>query len=566
MPRKIYLFTLISIVLNGFTAFSQIASDTLHASISGLIAPLDIPLVLSGNFGEFRGSHFHTGLDFKTQGREGFPVFAVADGVVARVKVSPWGYGHALYLKHEDGSTSVYAHLSRYSYSIEAWLVNRQYSSRSFGIDARPVSDIRFTQGDTIGWSGNSGSSGGPHLHFEMRDKNQKPVNPLQWDFEIYDARSPELGKLWIIPVDSKGQENRNDVVTVSKGDTVKIPSGSVNLCVEAKDRLDGANNVCGIYKIEVEVDGDLFSSYSLDTLDFSVNKDMNAHSYYPKWKSSRTQIHRFAPLIGNRLPIYKKTPSSSLIISEGETKLIKVNCWDAHGNLTSCSYFLYGDTDSNVSDIATDLHSVKVHSEKTATALPSSITEITIEDVQVIWPKKSFYSRETAFLSVGVNRYVTIGPADAPLAKSFRLTLDCPDEACEFWVAERLSEQGKRVGVEVCETIGAKLEISTSKMGIYHLIQDTIPPRVLPKHSASPLVANGDMVFHVEDELSGVAKVEGFIDGKWALFRWDPKRKTATYRASDLQHIPGEAQTVRFISQDGVGLISEWSGKVTFP
>ena len=87
-------------------------------SISGLIAPLDIPLVLSGNFGEFRGSHFHTGLDFKTQGREGCPVFAVADGVVARVKVSPWGYGHALYLKHEDGSTSVYAHLKKFNDKI----------------------------------------------------------------------------------------------------------------------------------------------------------------------------------------------------------------------------------------------------------------------------------------------------------------------------------------------------------------------------------------------------------------------------------------------------------------
>ena len=124
MPRKIYLFTLISFVLNGFAAFSQITSDTLHASISGLIAPLDIPLVLSGNFGEFRGNHFHTGLDFKTQGREGFPVFAVADGVVARVKVSPWGYGRALYLKHEDGSTSVYAHLKIFNKEINDYYSN----------------------------------------------------------------------------------------------------------------------------------------------------------------------------------------------------------------------------------------------------------------------------------------------------------------------------------------------------------------------------------------------------------------------------------------------------------
>ena len=102
MPLKTYLFVFISFVFNGFTSFSQDTSDTLHSSATGLIAPLDIPLVLSGNFGEFRGNHFHTGLDFKTQGREGFPVLAVANGVVTRVKVSPWGYGKALYLKHEN--------------------------------------------------------------------------------------------------------------------------------------------------------------------------------------------------------------------------------------------------------------------------------------------------------------------------------------------------------------------------------------------------------------------------------------------------------------------------------
>ena len=565
MPLKIYLFVFISFVFNGFTSFSQDTSDTLHSSVTGLIAPLDIPLVLSGNFGEFRGNHFHTGLDFKTQGREGFPVLAVADGFVTRVKVSPWGYGKALYLKHENGSTSVYAHLSRYSDPIEKWLVKRQYSSRSFGIDACPVSSISFTQGDTLGWSGNSGSSGGPHLHFEMRDKNQKPINPLQWDLEIYDSRSPEVGRMWVIPVDSQGLENRDAVVKVNMGDTAKISPGFVNLCVEAKDRLDGASNVCGIYKLEVEIDGGLFSSYSIDTLDFSVNKDMNAHAYYPEWKSSRTQIHRFAPLLGNRLPIYNKKPSENIYISDGETKSIKVSCWDAHGNVTSCAYSLYGQINSTDSKTHTG-DSIENNSEKSVPAIPFRSTEIIVGGVKVVWPKQSFYSRELASLSVIGDKDVVIGPADAPIAKPFKLTLDCPEGVCDYWVVERLNEKGKRVGVEVCECVGTKLELSSSKMGIYHLLQDTIPPRVLPKHSASPIMENGDLVFHVEDALSGVSKVEGFIDDKWVLFYWDPKLKTATYHASDLHHISGGTQTVRFVAQDGVGLISEWSGNVTFP
>ena len=565
MPLKLYLFVFISFVFNGFTSFSQDTSDTLHSSVTGLIAPLDIPLVLSGNFGEFRGNHFHTGLDFKTQGREGFPVLAVADGVVSRIKVSPWGYGKAFYLKHKNGSTSVYAHLSRYSPSIEAWLVKRQYASRSFGIDACPASPIYFSQGDTLGWSGNSGSSGGPHLHFEMRDKNQKPINPLQWDLAIDDSRSPEVGSMWVIPVDSQGLENRRAVLKVNRGDTVGISPGYVNLCVEAKDRLDGAANVCGIYKLEVQIDGELFSSYAIDTLDFSVNKDMNAHAYYPEWKSSKTQIHRFAPLLGNRLPIYTKQPSENIYISEGETKSVQVSCWDAHGNVSSCSYSLHGVVHLRVPETTLD-RSSENKLDKSMPAIPFRSTEISLDGVNVVWPKHSFYSREMASLYVLGDKDVVVGPADAPLAKPFKLTLDCPDGKCDYWVAERLNKKGERVGVEVCDCVGTKLEFSSSKMGAYHLLQDTVPPRVLPKHSASPIMENGDLVFHVSDALSGVSKIEGFIDDKWVLFHWDPKRKTATYQASDLQHLSGVKQTVRFVSQDAVGLISEWSGKVTFP
>ena len=533
--------------------------------MTGLIAPLGIPLVLSGNFGEFRGNHFHTGLDFKTQGREGFPVLAVANGVVTRVKVRPGGYGNALYLKHQDGATSVYAHLSLYSPEIESWLLRRQYASRSFGVDACPVTPVYFTQGDTIGWSGNSGSSGGPHLHFEMRDKHQKPVNPLQWDLAIFDSRAPEVGRLWVVPVDSRGLENRDAVVKVNKGDTVTHSAGFVHLCVEAKDRLDGASNVCGIYKLEVEIDGAVFSSYSIDTLDFSVNKDMNAHAYYPAWKSSKSQVHRFAPLPGNRLDIYQKRPAENLMISAGETTSIQVKCWDAHGNVTSCSYSIYGQINSKES-VTTAIHSADHNPKKTVAALPNRLTELSVDGMSVVWPKYSFYSKETASLSVMGVKEMAVGPADAPLAKPFTLTLDCPAGECDYWVAERRNEKGKRAGVEVCECESTKLTFSSSKMGIYHLIQDTVPPRVLPKHSASPIMENGDLIFHVEDALSGVSQVSGFIDDQWVLFHWDPKRKTAMYHASDLHHISGGTQTVRFVAQDEVGLISEWSGNVTFP
>jgi hypothetical protein len=567
MPRNSYIFSLISLIfcINFSSAQTTYSSpDTLFASLSGLIAPLDIPLVLSGNFGEFRGSHFHTGLDFKTQGREGFPVLAVADGVVSRVKVSPWGYGQALYLLHEDGTTTVYAHLSRYASSIQGWLLGRQYSTRSFGIDARPASDISFEVGDTIGWTGNSGSSGGPHLHFEVRDKNQHPINPLQWDFNIADSRAPIVGKLWVIPVNSQGRELRNEASVSESGDTTEVKSGALNLCVEAKDLLDAASNVCGIYKIEVAIDGVDFSSYSIDTLDFAVNKDMNAHAFYPEWRSSRSQIHRFLPLPGDRLPIYDFASKSNLEIRNGELKKVVVKCWDAHGNLTKNTYTLKG-SDSLISDYKSN--------EISSVSLPATYSAaVVLKDggVSVVWPKHSFYSRETASLRVVDDLTFEIGPIDAPLAKPFTLSLICagisPSNVCEKWVVERLSNSGSRLGVEICKSSSNSLKFSSRKMGRYHLLQDTIPPRLLPKFSSSPLIKNGNLVFHIEDELSGVSKIEGSIDGEWVLFRWNPKKKTATYFATDLSHLSGIKSKVTFKAWDGVLNESVWTGHVVFP
>ena len=250
--------------------------------------------------------------------------------------------------------------------------------------------------------------------------------------------------------------------------------------------------------------------------------------------------------------------------IRPGELKQVVVKCWDAHGNLTKKTYTLKGSESLLSDNKSNEISSVSVPATYSAA--------VVLKDggVSVVWPKHSFYSRETASLRVVDDLTFEIGPIDAPLAKPFTLSLICagisPSNVCEKWVVERLSNSGSRLGVEICKSSSNSLKFSSRKMGRYHLLQDTIPPRLLPKFSSSPLIKNGNLVFHIEDELSGVSKIEGFIDDKWVLFHWDPKSKTATYRASDLQHIPGDTQTVRFISQDGVGLISEWSGKVTFP
>jgi hypothetical protein len=554
MVKKPANLSLLITFVFAFTFLGSLVSQTLPH----FIAPLDIPLILSGNFGEFRGSHFHTGIDIKTQGKEGFPVLAAADGDVVRIKVSPWGYGNALYIEHEGGSRTVYAHLSKFHPDIDAWLLGKLYSGRTLGYDARPSREFHFAAGDTIGWSGNSGSSGGPHLHFEIRDAQSHPVNPLLWDFDITDTKPPQVGDLIVVPVDNQGLELRHESLTVTASDTTTLPPGIYHLGVEALDKLDDAKNKCGIYKLEVEVNGSPHYSCTIDTLDFAVNKDMNAHAYYPAWDARRKSIHRFDILPGNRLSIYDKVPDSPISISHDSTLTITVNCYDAYSNLTTMIYHLKGD--SRLFNDAVDGPKIS------APASPFAKTVLRDGGLEVVWAKGSFYSREQASIALHESDEFSVGPFDAPLAKSFHVSITAPTSHDDLWVARSVDEKGRISGCITCDYKSGKVVFSTRSMGRFKLTRDTVPPRVLPKHSATPLTSSGDLVFHIEDALSGVDKVKCSIDGVWVLLRWDPKNKTAVYLSSDSRHKSGVKQVVEIVVEDGVGLKSSWKGSVVFP
>ena len=169
------------------------------------INPLDFRLLLSGTFGELRGNHFHAGIDFKTKGVEGQNIYAIADGYISRIKVSSYGYGKALYINHPDGKTSVYAHLQKFSEKIDTIVKKEHYKREQFEINIFPkANSIQVKQGEIIALSGNSGSSQGAHLHFEIRDtKTEHPLDPLDYGFKVIDNISPILKEIKIFDIDN---------------------------------------------------------------------------------------------------------------------------------------------------------------------------------------------------------------------------------------------------------------------------------------------------------------------------------------------------------------------------
>ena len=262
--------------------------------------PLEIPLLLSGNFGEFRGSHFHAGLDIKTKGRQGFKVKSILAGSIRRIKVSTSGYGKTLYVEHADGTTSVYAHLQKFAPKIEKIVKQLQYQKERFLIQSYHKSnELVVRQGEVIGYSGNTGGSLGPHLHFELRDsKTQMPLNPLTLNFDIKDTQRPVVRNLYYYNLEDSIQKKKTEIPIVRKNDSLYTTDilhwfGKKGIGIRMYDRQDLSYNKNGIYQIKILLNGKETIKYNFDSISFDDGKLISTLIDYSTYKTEGFRIQK---------------------------------------------------------------------------------------------------------------------------------------------------------------------------------------------------------------------------------------------------------------------------------
>jgi hypothetical protein len=547
------------------------------------VNPLHLDPLLSGNFGELRGNHFHTGVDLKTAGVEGLAVLAATDGWVSRVKMSPWGYGNALYLEGPDGITTVYAHLQRFSPEVQQWATRRTYENRTLGLDATPPRSEAFTfsAGDTLGWSGNSGGSGGPHLHFEVRDTpSQHPLNPLDGWLSKVDSRPPSIPAFWLEAPDGLRK------VALPVSDTVKVPL-RVRFSVEAYDLLDGAGNVCGVRNVDATLRnaaGEEVATFGfeLDELDFSVNKDMNAHTLFPVWHAERDQVHRLHKLEGNRLGIYRDGTSRGWVeLSEGEVCTLSIDARDAAGNASRQNAVLLAS--SRAGEVGIWLPKGATSGESKFEVVPGKSGQTEAQGATLSWQAGTVFEAATMSWDwIHEGWQARLDPSDVPLRKDISVRWPVPKAEGQSWAGTWAVVPGspwpsdrwlavRNLDGQVEEVATATWNdshwtVSLPEAGDWTLMRDTVPPRVLPYFSGTPLVASGDAVWFVEDELAGVDKLSLSINGEWARLVWDPKRNMVTYEASDALHPLGVPCLVRLVVTDEVGNETVWERSLAWP
>lgn len=515
--------------------------------------PLKIPLYLSGNFGEIRLDHFHSGIDIKTQGVTGHRVYSVEEGYVSRIKVQTNGYGNSIYITHPNGFTSQYGHLDRYREDIAAYVKSMQYRQQSQTVDLYPGREaFPLEKGELIAYSGNTGGSTGPHLHFELRNSaNQNPLNVLNFNHTIKDQVAPRFLSIYIYPLDEESQVNgRREKLTsriVNDKGTYILPSGTsieawgtLGLSVQVFDYMNSTSNRYGIYKLEMYADSRLSYSYLMDEFSFSDTRYVNAHIDYQELSRSGIKAHRLHRLPNDRLTNYDQAAGNRpLEVDEPRDYPIRIVATDVAGNSSELEFTIHG-SQANLAVPDPDTGLVIPMKYNQANRFEEGPVRIDIP-AYALYQDMEFTFSESPRSEESLSPFYYIASKEVAVHSSYVLSITSPGIDPEL--RSKLLLVTRNADKEIESAGGAyqdgRVAANLRNFGEYAIALDTVAPQIklLNKRSENDYSGIMELRFTIFDELSGIKKYEGYIDNHWALFEYDPKNKLLRYRF-DPEHI----------------------------
>ena len=521
--------------------------------------PLDIPMQLSGNFGELRPNHFHAGFDFKTQQKEGLKVYASAEGYVSRIKISTFGNGKTIYITHPNGYTSVYAHLQKAVGPIQDFITTTHYKEQSFEIEMylKP-GEIPIKKGEWIAVSGNTGASEGPHLHYEIRDfKTEFIINPMLFGFDsgIRDTKKPVISGLYVYPLFSSTVNTSKRPILLNTAlqkdgtylaDKV-LANGPIGFGIIANDYDDVSFNKNGVYSVNSFLNGQPKFGYQFDTHSFDDMRYVNSLIDYAKYKKTGQRVQK----------LFMKNKYDLAFIKTDETKgqitptpnldnVYRIEVADFFGNKSEITVPIQ--YDSNVALIPEE----PVVSNYFLVAHKDNIFEK--ENASVFFPAGTFYDDfalnfdvkdKTLFLhddSVPAHSNFTISLTDTTLSK----------ELLEKTFIARLD--GEQINYNSTFRKDSVFSAKVKTLGKYKLVTDTLAPNVsIAKPIEGKWLSQDAIRLQISDLGSGIKTYNGFLNGQWVLFEYDNKTRTITHYFNDDFLLNG-ANELKVIVTDAMG------------
>ena len=556
-------------ILAGIILLAGITSNIAEAQ--QLRKPMDIPVLLSGNFGELRSNHFHSGIDFKTQGVEGKPIHSVQDGYVSRISVSPWGYGNGLYITHPDGTTTVYGHLQKFSQKITAYLKEKQYEQESFNVNLSLTPDeLPVKEGELVALSGNTGSSGGPHLHFEVRDtETEEPMDPIEYYKDlIKDTQAPKIQGIMVYSMPGKGVVNGSrrklelKPVTAKNGKqtlTGKIEAwGEIGLAVKGYDYMDNTSNIYGIKDITLTADSQVIFHSNLDRFAFDETRYLNSFTDFEEWKEHRSFYIKSFVDPGNRLRFIESLNRGILTIDAPRTYHLTYKLADAFGNTTQLSIRIEG-KEQPIPEI--DTENAELFHWWSDNRFGAKGIRLTIPKGNLYNDLYFRYSVKEDSAALGATHILHNKPvAFHKSAKlSLRLQTDTLDNKQQYGIV-RL-QNGRRSWTGGVYRNGW-IDADIKEMGSYTLGQDLVPPTITPLNPAT-WVSQQAIALRLSDNLSGVQTYRGEIDGQYVLFEMNSK-SVITYHF-DKERLARGKHTLKLVVTDACGNQSTYTYPFTW-
>lgn len=513
------------------------------------ISPLYTPLKLSGTFGELRSDHFHSGIDIKTEEVEGFKVYAIANGYVSRIKITSGGYGKALYITHPNGYVSVYAHLQKYNNSINEYVTNEQYNRESFTLDLYPEKDFLIVKkGEIIAFAGNTGRSGGPHLHFEIRNEaTQKPINPLLFGFEVKDKIKPKINLLKVYPASPDALINHKNKAsefftkwngsyyTLNNNDTILV-SGKVYFGVNTYDPFNKGKNKNGVYSIELLVDSNVIYAHDLEIFSFAETRYLNSLIDYKEYKLKKRMVQKSFIQPNNHLSIYKIAINRG-IIDFNDNNVHKVTYFisDLAGNVSTLLFYV-----KSLMPVEKTISNTE-QKEKTGKLLSYTTNNIfRTDDLIFEVPGKAIY--DTLYFD-----YKVLPALNNSFSKVHQLHYDfvplqtwcillikpdtLPAELQDKALIAKIDNNNEFTSVGG-EWEDGYIKTRIREFGEYCILTDTTPPEIIPLNiSNNKNIAKQNTIrIKITDELSGINSYRGTLNGKWILMEYDEKNDLLIY------------------------------------
>ncbi len=495
------------------------------------INPLDFELILSGTFGELRSNHFHSGLDLKTNQRTGAKVYAAASGYVSRIKIEHYGYGKALYITHPNGYTTVYAHLEKFSPRIEEYVRSKQYANESYEIQLYPDDlALRVDQGEVVAYSGNSGGSGGPHLHFEIRDSGSRPMNPLLLGIKIPDNRAPLVKQIKAYPLNENATINgkyeaqllRLIPLKDNKFKTAPFSAyGDIGIGVNTNDRLDRANNQNGIYKASTTWNGRSHFEITFNKFSFDETHYINQLIDFEHFKRYKSRISKLFIPQGSALSLYNNSIGNGKLqlYDPGSTHIVTATLEDFEGNTSTIFIDITNEEKPS-------LETPPPADELTRVAANQSYTT-TMGGFTVTIPKNALY--EDAFLAISQSSdTVKLHEDLIPLQKNMVINYDMSskqgDDLSKYYIA-RVTPWG--ASYHVSSRLKANtLTAFTKTLGTYAISKDVTPPQITPVNfkDGQWISNNKTLKVKIQDNDTGISAYRATVNGKFILMEYDYK------------------------------------------